>query len=148
MTCAKRTGGFTLVEILIVVVILGILAAIVIPQFTNAAEEANATTAASQLSTLRIQFELYKLHHNDNYPGLDQFWANMLSKTDAQGNIDENGEFGPYLRRPPSNPFTHASSVVAPGSETANDGWTYEASTGHIEAVGFDEQTGAYTAPE
>ena len=52
--------AFTLVEILIVVVILGILAAVVVPQFTSAADDANDATVRSQLQTLRSQVELYK----------------------------------------------------------------------------------------
>jgi prepilin-type N-terminal cleavage/methylation domain-containing protein len=59
---AKR--GFTLVEILIVVVILGILAAIVIPQFTQASTEAKSNSLASDLQSLRSQIELYKVQHN------------------------------------------------------------------------------------
>ena len=51
--------GFTLIEILIVVVILGILAAIVVPQFVNAADEANDAAMRSQLQTLRGQCELF-----------------------------------------------------------------------------------------
>ncbi|MHC4765507.1 MAG: type IV pilin protein, partial [Planctomycetota bacterium] len=51
--------GFTLIEILIVVVILGILAAIVIPQFTDASQEAAASNLRSQLQTIRSQIELY-----------------------------------------------------------------------------------------
>jgi len=68
---AKR--GFTLVEILIVVVILGILAAIVIPQFTQASTEAKANSLCSDLQTMRSQIELYKVQHNDVAPALATF---------------------------------------------------------------------------
>ncbi|MEL7087296.1 MAG: prepilin-type N-terminal cleavage/methylation domain-containing protein, partial [Planctomycetota bacterium] len=56
-----KAKGFTLVEILIVVVILGILAAIVIPQFTSASESAKASSLVTQLQSLRSQLELYQL---------------------------------------------------------------------------------------
>src|SRR5215475_4226324 len=61
----SRPHGFTLVEILIVVIILGILAAIVIPQFTNASNDARNNSVASTLQTLRGQIELYKIQHAD-----------------------------------------------------------------------------------
>src|SRR5712671_3629272 len=64
----SRKSGFTLVEILIVVIILGILAAIVIPQFTNASQDARESSLLSQLQTLRSQIELYKLQHKDKLP--------------------------------------------------------------------------------
>src|SRR3954447_18643882 len=63
-----RKSGFTLVEILIVVIILGILAAIVIPQFTNASQDARKNSLTSQLQTIRSQVELYKLQHLDKTP--------------------------------------------------------------------------------
>ena len=53
MLARTRRAGFTLVEILIVVIILGILAAIVIPQFTNASQDARESSLLSQLQTLR-----------------------------------------------------------------------------------------------
>ncbi|MDZ4754174.1 MAG: prepilin-type N-terminal cleavage/methylation domain-containing protein [Phycisphaerae bacterium] len=58
---ARRQRGFTLIEILIVVVILGILAAIVIPQFTNASQDAQVSAVKSQLQTVRSQIELYRI---------------------------------------------------------------------------------------
>lgn len=60
-THARRQRGFTLIEILIVVVILGILAAIVIPQFTNASQDAQVSAIKSQLQTVRSQIELYRV---------------------------------------------------------------------------------------
>ena len=64
----KKTRGFTLIEILIVVVILGILAAIVVPQFTNATEQAEETAAHSQLNVLRGQVSLYFAKHGTVSP--------------------------------------------------------------------------------
>ncbi len=67
---SSRKGGFTLVEILIVVIILGILAAIVIPQFTNASQDARKSSVSSLLQTIRSQIELYKIQHGDTLPNL------------------------------------------------------------------------------
>src|SRR3954466_8236755 len=64
----RNSRGFTLVEILIVVIILGILAAIVIPQFTNASNDARKSSVASTLQTLRGQIELFKIQHADTAP--------------------------------------------------------------------------------
>ena len=64
----RRNKGFTLVEILIVVIILGILAAIVIPQFTEASNDARTSALQSDLQTFRSQLQLYKVQHNDTPP--------------------------------------------------------------------------------
>src|SRR3954463_12066932 len=94
----RSNKGFTLVEILIVVIILGILAAIVIPQFTNASEDARKSSLSSQLQTLRSQVELYKLQHRDSYPTTDGSsdptkwdWTRLTSKTDDTGTINAAG---------------------------------------------------------
>src|SRR4051794_25278458 len=82
----SRKGGFTLVEILIVVIILGILAAIVIPQFTNASTNARVASTVSQLQSLRSQIQLYKLQHNDTLPDLvANQWSQFMNKTDVTG---------------------------------------------------------------
>ena len=107
----KTQSGFTLVEILIVVVILGILAAIVIPQFTSASTEAKESALVSDLQSIRTQIELYKIHHNDNLPGEDfsgDFVTAMTTNTDQDGNA--GGRFGPYMRNIPINPFSTAEA--------------------------------------
>ena len=75
----RSRSGFTLVEILIVVIILGILAAIVIPQFTNASNDARNNSIASTLQTVRSQIELFKIQHGDTPPAA--LWSVMLAKS-------------------------------------------------------------------
>src|SRR3954452_18412496 len=111
-----RKSGFTLVEILIVVIILGILAAIVIPQFTNASQDARKNSLTSQLQTIRSQLELYKMQHLDQPPALlfvdnSTNWDQMLQKTNKFGTVDTTGDFGPYLQQTPNNPMNGFSKV-------------------------------------
>jgi general secretion pathway protein G len=133
--------GFTLVEILIVVIILGILAAIVIPQFTNASQDARKNSLTSQLQTIRSQIELYKLQHRDTLPDLITSWDQLTMKTDEDGNTTNADatllKFGPYLQANPVNPiFSNAakSSAVIQGDGTGAPGtdaaWTYDYGSG------------------
>jgi len=112
--------GFTLVEILIVVVILGILAAIVIPQFTSASTEASESALVSDLQAIRSQIELYKIHHMDNLPGTqatNNFVTAMTSKTNIDGETTTQAadpatcRYGPYMREIPINPFNKINTV-------------------------------------
>src|SRR5450759_3352238 len=103
----RNTRGFTLVEILIVVIILGILAAIVIPQFTNASNDARNNSIASTLQTVRSQTELFKIQHGDNAPTLAGMWTIMLTKsttTELTTAAAGSTNFGPYLQQAPLNP--------------------------------------------
>ncbi len=139
--------GFTLVEILIVVVILGILAAIVIPQFTSASESAKSSSLVTQLQTIRSQLELYQVQHNGNYPTLVELnadWGVMTSETDVTGAILAGNPFGPYLQQPPANAFVTSVGDVnidlaalgaGLGVFTANVGWGYDETTGSIKAM-------------
>ena len=125
--------GFTLIEILIVVIILGILAAIVIPQFTNASKEAKQSSLVTMVQSLRSQIALYKLQHNDYLPGQlalvgtggnfnsGVFWDQMTQFTDVTGALStaKTTQFdkGPYMQSLPKNPLcpttASASLVVA-----------------------------------
>ena len=131
--------GFTLVEILIVVVILGILAAIVVPQFTNAANEARMGNVLTQTSTLENQIELFAAQNNGAYPDLVTGGWDLLIN-------------GNYIKEDPVNPFsatsadavavtaaTMADSAAADTAAAAADpssGWLYDSASGFIRAAG------------
>jgi type II secretion system protein G len=127
MTVVRRTrkGGFTLVEILIVVIILGILAAIVIPQFTSASQDARKNSLTSQLQTLRSQIELYKLQHLDQLPtalvGSTPNWSQFTLKTNDQGTTGTGTAFpfGPYLQADPKNPLNGGTAVLVVTADVA-----------------------------
>jgi general secretion pathway protein G len=126
-------SGFTLVEILIVVVILGILAAIVIPQFTDASTEAKTSSLMSDLQTMRSQIELYKIQHNDNPPSFASFEAQMTAQTDIAGAAGT--DYGPYLQKIPTNPFNDLDTLDNTGTAgNGAAGWEYDESTGSIHA--------------
>ncbi len=136
--------GFTLVEILIVVIILGILAAIVIPQFTNASEDARKSNMASQLQTLRSQIELFKLQHRDTPPPLTDFWDFMTKYTTDDVDVDpvnaatSTAKFGPYMQQPAVNPLTGQSSVGDKSTADETNGWAYDEATGEIHGLTKD----------
>ena len=131
-----RKSGFTLVEILIVVVILGILAAIVIPQFTDASTEAKEAALASDLQTMRSQIELYKIQHNDEPPSLAGFAAEMTGYTLVDGTVQVGpgaNIFGPYLQQIPTNQFNNLDTLQITGTPgDGGAGWEYDEATGAI----------------
>jgi general secretion pathway protein G len=134
----RNTRGFTLVEILIVVIILGILAAIVIPQFTNASSDARKNSVQSTLQTLRGQLELFKIQHGDTPPGATMLATVMQGKTNA---ADTNttvatGTLGPYVQAFPTNPVNGASTVVNAAGTTA--GWVYTVTGGQYTVFATD----------
>ncbi|MCZ6492914.1 MAG: type II secretion system protein [Planctomycetota bacterium] len=124
----RLSRAFTLIEILIVVVILGILAAIVIPQFTDASQQAMESSVVTQLQTLRSQIEL----HDVQWP-MRRFdpigdalapWG-QLTTGDLAFDLDYDGE---YLMSPPVNPLQSSNTVAAlPG---AGVGWTWNDANG------------------
>ena len=145
----NRNKGFTLVEILIVVIILGILAAIVIPQFTEASNDARESALASDLQTVRSQLELYKVQHLENYPGIDpsdgtldavEFVNQLTGRTNAAGEIGTDAAtypFGPYLQAFPTNPFATANGNVVAGGAGAPEadgdpGWWFRTGVGRF----------------
>lgn len=136
----KRTKkGFTLVEILIVVIILGILAAIIIPQFTDASQDARRSSVQSNMQAMRSQFELYRAQHLDVYPwdagdgsldGDAAITTRLTTKTDAEGAA--GGNLGPYMQSVPQNPFAAAGAALFGDAAEDNCHWLIDLDTGAI----------------
>ena len=134
----RARHGFTLIEILIVVVILGILAAIVIPQFTDAAAEASRSNLQSQLQTIRSQIELYNVQnpatsYDINTATDSTFWNPLIQNN--------------YLMAFPKNPLQNGSTSVAdaPGvgvgwywSLIGGDSWTLNLYAVDADGLFFD----------
>jgi len=139
----KAKSGFTLVEILIVVVILGILAAIVIPQFTEASTEAKTSSLCTDLQTMRSQIELYKIQHNDALPGAGtaSFILAMTGQTDVAGAVGT--DYGPYIQKIPTNQFNDSDVITENGTLGDNSGgWEFNTTTGAF----YADDTAAHAA--
>ena len=135
--------GFTLVELLIVVITLGILAAIVIPQLSTSREETKEASLTTDLQALRHVIELYRIQHKETFPGTitgqsswNNFVTHMTTSTDVDGNA--GADYGPYLRTGiPRNPLTGLDTGIEgaiPGSPDDSTGWYYDAATGELRA--------------
>lgn len=102
--------GFTLVEILIVVIILGVLAGIVIPLFANATSDARKAALSDQLHTVRVQIQLYTLQHGDTRPVLTGSTWDPLTTQTLFGNPAI--ACGPYLPSVPKNTLNGFSDIA------------------------------------
>ena len=156
MTRTQTRKGFTLIEILIVVIILGILAAIVIPQFTNASKEAKQSALVTMVQSLRSQIALFKLQHNDYLPGCNPvsnttfaeatFWDQMTLFSDIAGATvaakDATHVYGPYMQSKCVNPINDSSTVAAAAAVGVGFVYDYNAGIGSGKIWGVDA-TGA-----
>lgn len=128
MSANRIRRGFTLVEILIVVVILGILAAMVLPKFANASGDAKRNSLSSSLQALRGQIELSMLQHGDKAPALTGTdWTELTTQTTYSGQ-----QTGPYLTVVPINHLNGFSSVLAVTTDQVGGDAVGAASTGFV----------------
>lgn len=163
-----RKEGFTLVELMIVVSILGILAAIVLPTFQGNTAEAKVSSAKTNLQVLRSQIEMYKMQHNGYPPGYvnGSGVSNLYVAPQLEGTTDVAGNpsgtkqtsasypLGPYLTKVPVNPFNGLSAISYiddPSSLPATAigetyGWYYhrESGTIYLNYPGTDAEGVAY----
>jgi prepilin-type N-terminal cleavage/methylation domain-containing protein len=143
-----RPRAFTLVEILIVVIILGILATIIIGLFQNGTRDAAAASLKDNLRNMRSQLELYIAQHG-SYPALATFEQQMTQFTDADGNVSATRTathvYGPYIIHMPTLPVgvNKGKTTVTGLTYTAGFGWGYEPTSGVFKANTPDAEVDA-----
>ncbi|EGV51900.1 type II secretion system major pseudopilin GspG [Candidatus Endoriftia persephonae] len=115
-----RSGlGFTLIEVMVVVVILSILAAIVVPKIMDRPEQARVTKAKNDIRALEAALNLYRLD-NMLYPSTDQGLEALVSKPSGAPE-PRNWKQGGYLDRLPKDPWGNDYFYLSPGSHGAVD---------------------------
>ncbi len=134
----KNSMGFTLVELLIVVIILSVLAAVAIPQFGRSTDDAKVSTLESNLSSMRNAIELYYHQHNSTFPGAVRetdgtaatagqcpaaFIAQFSLYSEVTGitaNVKSATAKGPYVKevKLPENPFSGTNTILCDVAET------------------------------
>jgi general secretion pathway protein G len=109
----SRQGGFTLIEIMVVLVILGLLAAVVVPRIVGRTDEARRTTAKMEIQNIEQALHLFKLD-NGFYPTTDQGLEALVEKPTI-GQIPNNWREDGYLPKVPTDPWGYKYMYLSPG---------------------------------
>ncbi|HCW94489.1 MAG TPA: type II secretion system protein GspG [Pseudomonas sp.] len=120
-----RQGGFTLIEIMVVVVILGILAALVVPQVMNRPDQAKVTVAKGDIKAIAAALDMYKLD-NFSYPSTQQGLEALVSRPSGSPQ-PRNWNADGYLKRLPKDPWGNEYQYLAPGTKGPYDLFSYGA---------------------
>lgn len=117
----KRQAGFTLIELMVVIVILGLLAGIILPRFLGESDKAKQQTARVQMAVLETALKMYKLD-NGSYPTTEQ-GLKALVEAPTVGNLPKNWRKGGYLEKGkvPKDPWKNDFVYVCPGSHSDFD---------------------------
>lgn len=109
----RRSRGFTLVEIMVVVVIIGILGALVVPKLLGRTGESRVTAAKVDIATMMQALKLYKLD-NQRYPSTEQGLQALITKP-TSGPAANGWKSGGYLEKLPKDPWGNAYQYLSPG---------------------------------
>ncbi len=120
-----RAQGFTLIEVMVVVAILGILAAIVVPRIMDRPDEARVVKARQDIRVMESALQLYRLD-NFQYPTSDQGLEALVSKPGSPPE-PKNWKSGGYLERLPKDPWGNDYQFLSPGVHGPIDIFTYGA---------------------
>jgi general secretion pathway protein G len=109
----KRNSGFTLIEVMIVIVILGVLAALIVPKVMGRPDEARVAAAKQDIFTIMQALKLYKLD-NRRYPTTEQGLAALVQKP-SQAPVPQSWSAGGYLEKLPNDPWGQPYQYLNPG---------------------------------
>ncbi len=123
----SSSRGFTLIELMVVIVILGVLAAIIAPRVMGRTDEAKVTQAKVQIANFETALKLYKLDNN-HYPSTEQGLSALVAKP-AIGVIPENWRDGGYIEKKtvPKDPWGSEYVYISPGAHEDYDIISYGA---------------------
>ncbi len=124
-TKPRRLTGFTLIEVMIVVVILGILAAIVVPKILDRPDQAKVTAAKADIAILMQALKLYRLD-NGFYPATDQGLQALVQKPTSNPQ-PANWKPGGYIERLPTDPWKTPYQYLNPGIKGEIDVFSFGA---------------------
>jgi general secretion pathway protein G len=121
-------AGFTLIELMVVLVIIGVLAALIVPNVLDRAEDARITAARTDVNNLMQALKLYKLD-NHRYPTTEQGLQALVARPTSQ---PAPVNWKPYLEKLPNDPWGHAYQYLNPGLKGEVD----------VMSLGADGQSG------
>ena len=107
----RRAAGFTLIELMVVLVIIGVLAALIVPNVLDRADDARSTAARTDVANIMQALKLYRLD-NQRYPSAEQGLQALVAKPSA-GPIP--GNWRPYLEKLPADPWGRPYQFLNPG---------------------------------
>jgi general secretion pathway protein G len=136
---SKKSGGFTLLELMVVMIVIGILAAAIIPQFIGTTEDAKVSAAKAQVAELDSAIERFNVQM-DRYPTLEE-GLNVL--VDPPSGDDAKKWRGPYIKQLRNDPWGNAFQYLCPGTHhpASFDVWS-RGKSGANSAQGEDTEIG------
>ncbi|GAB3369783.1 type II secretion system major pseudopilin GspG [Massilia agri] len=137
----KRARGFTLVEIMVVVVIIGILGALVVPKLLGRTGEARVTAAKTDIATMMQALKLYKLD-NQRYPSTEQGLQALITKP-TSGPAANGWKEGGYMEKLPKDPWGNPYQYLSPGIHGEVDVFSLGAD-GQPSGTGEDADVGSW----
>jgi prepilin-type N-terminal cleavage/methylation domain-containing protein len=138
--------AFSLIELVIVVIIMGVIAAIALPRFGSAVDHATSSSLTANVEELQRAIDLYTSEHQGLAPGKEVdssvvvnpqiFYGRLLKPTDLDGSQDDDGIYGPYLRFWPINPVNGVNKLRIDGAPAPANlaGWRYDSASNAIQS--------------
>lgn len=121
----RKSRGFTLIEVMVVIVILGVLAALIVPRVMGRPDEARVVAAKQDLAAISQALRLYKLD-NRRYPTTEQSLQALVARPTAAP-VPENWKNGGYVEKLPQDPWGHPYQYLSPGTHGDFDVFSYGA---------------------
>ena len=138
---AARSRGFTLIEIMVVVVIMGIMAALIVPKLMGRTDDARIIAAKQDIATIMQALKLYKLD-NQRYPTTEQGLQALVTKP-TTGPAADGWKTGGYIEKLPKDPWGNPYQYLSPGIHSEVDVFSLGAD-GQPGGVGNDADIGSW----